>query len=166
MTPVVEQFSSGAALLGGSFMDALPDPMKLDLYEVGFVMILLTAMYLFLKFAFFKPVIRVVDAREAAMAAGAALKGEAATQVEQRQADYAAHLKELRAKAFEHRKALAEAAAQERQAILDRARGEATESRGAALASLQAQRESAKGQLLAEVDKLSASMVDRILQQA
>lgn len=166
MIPEVVQFSSGAALLGGSFLDALPDPMKLDPYEVGFVMVLLTAMYLFLKFAFFKPVIRVVDAREAAMAAGAALKGEAALQVEQRQADYAARLKELRAKAFEHRKALAEVAAAERQAVLDKARAEAVEARGAAMASLQTQREAAKGQLLAEVERLSASMVDRILQQA
>ncbi len=149
-----------------SFMDALPDPMKLDPYQIGFVIVLMTLLYLFLKFAFFKPVTQVMDEREAAIAAGGAAKAEAAAQVEQRQAEYASRLKELRAKAFEHRKALAAAAAEEKAALLERARQQASDTRGTALEQLKAQREAAKAELLAQVDALSESMVQHLLKQA
>ena len=149
-----------------SFMDALPDPMKLDPYQIGFMIVLLTALYLFLKFAFFKPVTQVMDEREEAIAAGSAAKTEAASRVEQRQADYAARMRELRAQAFERRKALAAAADQEKTAQLEKARVESLEARNKALASLKAEGEAAKVELVAQVDALSESMVQHLLKQA
>lgn len=148
------------------FMDALPDPMKLDVYEIGFVILLMTVLYLFLKFAFFKPVTRVMDEREAVIAAGGAAKSEAAAQVDRRQAEYAARLRELRAKAFEHRRALATAAAEEKVALLEKTRLQATEARSAAVEDLKGKKESAKTELMAQVDALSESMVQHLLKQA
>lgn len=156
-------------LTGGappSFMDALPDPMKLDPYQIGFVIVLMTMLYLFLKFAFFKPVTQVMDEREAAIAAGGAAKAEAAARVELRQADYATRLRDLRGKAFEHRKALAAAATLERTSLLEKARLQSTETRSAALEDLKARRETAKAELVAQVDALSESMVQHLLKQA
>jgi|GEM_PF-215110 len=149
-----------------SFMDALPDPMKLDPYQIGFVIVLMTGLYIFLKFTFFQPVTQVMDEREAAIAAGGAAKADASAQVELRQAEYAARLRELRGKAFEHRKALADAAAQERVTLLESTRQQASESRNSALAELKTQGEAAKAQLVAQVDALSESMVQHLLKQA
>ena len=161
----------GAGYLSGGeapkgFMDALPDPMKVDPATLIFVMVLVTLLFIFLKYAFFKPIIRVMDDRETAIQSGASRRAEAAALVEERQGAYAAKLKELRGQAFEHRKALAAAAAQERQALLDQARKEAATTRDRALADLQATKESAKTSLLAQVESLSESMVSHLLRQA
>lgn len=154
------------AMATPSFMDALPDPMKLDLYQIGFVIVLITLLYLFLKFTFFKPITQVMDEREAAIAVGGTAKAEAASQVEHRQAEYAARLRDLRGKAFEHRKALAAAAAQEKASLLERARLQSSETRKAALEDLHAKKEIAKKELVAQVDALSESMVQHLLKQA
>jgi len=148
------------------FMDTLPDPMKVDLPALLFVMALVTLLFIFLKYVFFKPIIQVMDDRDAAIASGASRRAEAATLVEQRQADYAASLKELRAKAFEHRKALSAAANQEKQTLLDRARQEAGDHRARALEELKATQEAAKAELMAQVDALSEAMVSHLLRQA
>jgi len=148
------------------FMDALPDPMKLDPIQIGFVILLMTLLYLLLKFSFFQPVVKVMDEREAAIAAGGAAKAEAASLVELRQNDYAARLRDLRAKAFEHRKALAAAATEEKVALLDKVRKQASETRGGALEELKVQKEAAKVELMAQVDALSESMVQHLLKQA
>jgi len=121
--------------------------MKPDIYQVGFVIVILVAMFLFLKYAFFKPITKVMDERDAEIAAGSATKSQAAAQIEERQADYASSLRDLRGKAFERRKELA---------------AEATLQKD----TLQAQREEAKAQLVAEVDALSESMVLHLLKQA
>ena len=161
---------SGAGILLTSepapkgFMDTLPDPMKIDPFTLLFVMALVTVLFIFLKYAFFKPIIKVMDDRDAAILSGSARRAEAAALVEQRQADYAGRLKELRAKAFEHRKALAGAASQEKQAVLDQARREAGEHRVRALAELKATQEAAKADLMAQVDALSEAMVSHLLQ--
>ncbi len=149
-----------------NFMDALPDPMKLDLYQIGFVIVLITLLYLFLKFTFFKPITQVMDERDATIAAGGSAKAEAALQVEQRQSEFTARLRELRAKAFEHRKALAEAAAQEKANLLEQARLKASETRFTALESLKGEKEIAKKDLVAQVDALADSMVQHLLKQA
>lgn len=154
------------AMATPNFMDALPDPMKLDLFQIAFVIGLITLLYLFLKFTFFKPITQVMDEREAAIAAGGSAKAEAASQVEQRQAEYAARLRELRGQAFEHRKALAAAATQEKASLLERARLQSSETRLAALEALKAEKEIAKKDLVAQVDALSESMVQHLLKQA
>jgi len=149
-----------------NFMDALPDPMKLDLFQIGFVILLITLLYLFLKFMFFRPITQVMDERDAAIAAGSSAKTEATSQVEQRQSEFAARLREMRGKAFEHRKALAEAAAQEKIHLLEQARLQSSETRHAALEELKAAKEIAKKDLLTQVDALSESMVQHLLKQA
>lgn len=172
MVPDVLTFISGAGLLIAGeeapkgFMDALPDPMKVDPVALLFVMGLVTLLFFFLKFLFFKPIIQVMDDRDAAIQSGAVRRAEATALVEARQADYAARLKELRAQAFDHRKALATAAAEQKQAILDQARREAGGQRAEAVAQLQAAREAAKADLLAQVEALSDSMVSHLLRQA
>ncbi len=154
------------AMATPNFMDALPDPMKLDVYQTGFVVVLITVLYLFLKFMFFKPLTQVMDERDAAIAAGGSAKAEATSQVEQRQSEYAARLRELRGQAFEHRKALAAAAAQEKTSLLEQARLQSSETRVAALEALKAEKEIAKRDLVAQVDALSESMVQHLLKQA
>ena len=157
--------TAGAAAPKG-FMDTLPDPMKLDAPALLFVMALVTCLFLFMKRVFFRPIVQVMDDREAAIQSGAARRAEAASLVEARQAEYAARLRDLRTQAFEHRKALAAAAGREKQALLERARTEAAEHRTAALADLKAAQEAAKADLLAQVDALSESMVQHLLSQA
>ena len=48
---------------GGSFMDSLPDPMKLQLPVVAFVIVLLVLMFVLLKYALFRPLTQVMDDR-------------------------------------------------------------------------------------------------------
>lgn len=148
------------------FMDTLPDPMKLDAGTLIFVMVLVTCLFLFMKQVFFKPLVRVMDDREAEIQSGAAKRAEATALVEERQADYAARLRELRGKAFEHRKALATAAGREKEALLEQARKQAGEVRAAALAQLGTAQEAAKAELLTQVEALSESMVQHLLRRA
>ncbi len=161
----------GILLSGGNggpqgFMDTLPDPMKLDGPTLLFVMALVTCLFLFLKYFFFKPIVQVMDDRDAAIQAGSARRAEAAAMVEARQAEYAARLRELRAKAFEHGKALSTAATRQKQALVDQARQDAGGLRATALAELKAAQEQAKAQLMTQVDSLSESMVQHLLRQA
>ena len=148
------------------FMDTLPDPMKLELGALVFVIVLITCLFIFMKYVFFKPIIQVMDEREEAIQSGATSRAEAAALVERRQAEYATRLRDLRGKAFDHRKALATAAAQEKVTILDQARAAAGASRGTALAELQTAKVSAKAELMAQVDALADSMVQHLLRQA
>jgi len=157
--------SSGAEAPKG-FMDTLPDPMKLDAGTLIFVMVLVTGLFLFMKQVFFKPLVKVMDDREAAIQSGSARRAEAAALVEARQADYAARLRELRAKAFEHRKALAGAAVREKETLLEQARKDAGTRRAAALAQLSAAQDAAKAELMTQVEALSESMVQHLLRQA
>ena len=157
---------SGASEGSKGFLDSLPDPMRPYWGQLLFVMILVTALYLFLKAFFFKPMIRVMDDRDEAIQSGAAKRAEAAGLVEARQADYGAKLRELRAKAAEHRKALSTEAQREKQAILDRARQEATQKRSSALVELKAAQASAKTDLMAQVEALSETMVQHLLERA
>ena len=148
------------------FMDTLPDPMKLDAGTLIFVMVLVTCLFLFMKQVFFKPMVQVMDDREAAIQSGSARRAEATALVEARQADYAARLRDLRAKAFEHRKALATAAGRQKEALLEEARASSQERRAAAMAQLAAAQEAAKAELMTQVEALSESMVQHLLRQA
>jgi len=107
-----------------------------------------------------------MDDREAEILSGASSRAEAATLVEGRQAEYAARLRELRARAFEHRKALAAVAGREKEALLAQARSAADAQRAAALAQLATAQEAAKVELLTQVEALSESMVQHLLRQA
>jgi F-type H+-transporting ATPase subunit b len=147
-------------------MDTLPDPMKLELGALVFVIVLITALFIFMKYVFFKPLIKVMDEREEAIQSGASSRAEAAALVERRQGEYATRLRDLRGQAFEHRKALASAAAKEKVTILDRTRNEATATRTTAVAELQAAKATAKTDLMAQVDALADSMVQHLLRQA
>ena len=63
------------------FMDSLPDPMKLQLPVVAFVIVLLILLFLFLKSMLFKPLTKVMDDRENAIRTGSSTKIEAAAQI-------------------------------------------------------------------------------------
>ena len=149
-----------------SFLDTLPDPMKPELGALLFVMALITCLFVFMKYVFFKPIIQVMDEREEAIRSGSAHRAEAAAQVERRQAEYDARLRELRTQAFEHRKALAFAETQEKLGLLDTARAAAAATRATALAELQAAKASAKTELVAQVEALSESMAQHLLERA
>lgn len=144
----------------------MPDPMKPYLLDIGYVVVLLTLLYLILRVAFFKPITQVMDERERDMNAGSDTKAKAAALVEARQRDYAERLKELRAKAFAHRKSLADAAGKDKQALLDEARAKATAQRRSALDSLKSEAAQARQDLVAQVDTLADSMVQHLLKQA
>ncbi len=148
-----------------SFMDSLPDPMKLQLPVVAFVIVLLTLLFVFLKFMLFKPLTKVMDDREEAIRMGSATKTEAAAQIESRQADYATRLRELRGQAFEHRKALSSAVSTEKQGILDIARQAASVQRTQAIVDLKAEQKAAEAELRGQVEALSESMVQHLLKQ-
>lgn len=148
------------------FMDSLPDPMKLDAGTLIFVMVLVTCLFLFMKQVFFKPLVKVMDDREAAIQSGTARRAEAAALVATRQAEYDGRLRELRAKAFEHRKALAGAAMREKGLLVEQARKQSGEHRDAALAQLRTAQETAKTELLTQVEALSDSMVQHLLRRA
>ena len=151
---------------GGGILDSLPDPMRPTLFEVGFVIVLLAILYFFLKSALFRPLIKMMDDREAEILAGAQAKLDASKAIETRQADYAEKLKGLRTQAFERRKALASAASDEKTKLIEKARQEAAIVRKDAAERLATQREAAKSELMAQVDALAESMVHHLLRQA
>jgi F-type H+-transporting ATPase subunit b len=148
---------------GGGILDSLPDPMRPTLLEVGFVIVLLTILHFFLKSALFRPLIKIMDDREAEIQAGATTKLEASKAIESRQADYAEKLKDLRMQASERRKALASAAAYEKAKLIDKARQDAAIVRKDAAERLAAQKDAAKSELVAQVDALAESMAHHLL---
>ena len=158
-------------LVGGvqapsSFVDNIPDTMKLDAGTLIFVVLLVTCLFFFMKYVCFRPIVRVVDEREATIKCGALKLAEAVALVERRQADYAASLRELRIRALEHRKALSVATARTKQDLLDRARQDSQRQLEAAILELDALKATAKDELLTHVDALSDSLIQNLIRQA
>ncbi len=158
-----DRLSLGALASEGNFMDALPDPMKLDFIEVGFVIALVSALYFFLKGFFFKPLIKVMDERESTIQSGAQSKGDAAKRMTEAQAAFDLKLREMRAKSFEQRKALTQAAQAEKDALLVRSRQRAEGDRQAGLQELARQRDAAERELATGIDQLAESMTQQLL---
>ncbi len=144
----------------------MPDPMRPDLPALLFVIVLLVVLYLYLRVVFFGPITKVMEDRDRDLDAGGDAKAVAAAQLDARQRDYQARLKELRAQAFEARKELADAAGREKLRLLDEARVKAQAEQRAALESLRAQQAVAKQDLLAQVDALAEAMAQTLLKQA
>jgi F0F1-type ATP synthase membrane subunit b/b' len=107
-----------------------------------------------------------MEERDRDLDAGGDAKAQAAAQLDARQRDYQARLKELRAQAFEARKALADAAGKEKHRLIDEARAKAQAEQRSALDSLKAQQAAAKQDLLVQVDALAESMAQTLLKQA
>ena len=126
----------------------MPDPMRPDLPALLFVIVLLVVLYVYLRVVFFKPITKLMEDRDRDLDSGGDAKAQAVAQLDARQKDYEARLKELRAQAFEARKALADAATREKQRLLEEARAKAQAERQAAVASLKAQQAAAKQSLL------------------
>ena len=160
----------GLAFLAGpggqGFLDQLPDPMRPTPFEIGFIIVLVTVLYFYLRAVFFKPFVGMMEQREADMEAGTQAKAQAASEIQSRQSDYAARLRDLRNQAFARKKELSDAAAKEKNAFLQEARGRAQAQRSDASNSLAVQTEQAKRDLVAQVDALSESMVQHLLKQA
>ncbi len=144
----------------------MPDPMRPDLPALLFVIVLLVVLYVYLRVVFFKPITKLMEDRDRDLDSGGDAKAQAVAQLDARQKDYEARLKELRAQAFEARKALADAATREKQRLLEEARAKAQAERQAAVASLKAQQAAAKQSLLTQVDALAESMAQTLLKQA
>ncbi|MBS1785231.1 MAG: ATP synthase F0 subunit B [Acidobacteria bacterium] len=155
---------------GGSgldvFLGQLPDPMRPYLWQLLFVIALVTALHWILKLAFYKPISKVMSDREDALSAGSDTKAKAAVLVEARQREYREKLKDLRARAAAHRKALADAAGAEKQALVDAARTKATAQRKAAMEALVAETAQAKQDLVAQADQLAETMAARLMARA
>jgi len=147
-------------------LDSLPDPMKPQLGTLIFVITLLVLLFFFLKHVLFQPLSALMDEREEKIRAGSSTKAKAASEIEARQADYAAKLRALRAQASERYKALTTAANAERTRVAEETRQQANAQREAALTELKARQESAKTDLMAQVEALSESMVQQLLKQA
>lgn len=144
----------------------MPDPMRPDLPAILFVIVLLVVLYAYLRVVFFKPIAKVMADRDRDLNAGGDAKAQAAAQLDARQKDYQARLKDLRAQAFDRRKALADAAGREKQQLIETARAAALAERQSAVAALKVQQAEAKQGLLAQVDALSESMAQTLLKQA
>jgi F0F1-type ATP synthase membrane subunit b/b' len=150
----------------GGFLDSLPDPMTPTVIEVGFVMALLVFLHFFMKHSFFRPIGKFMDDREDEIHSGATLKFEAAKTINLRQLEWAERLRVARAKARKHRKALTKAATEDKLMQVDKVRQEAKSMRKAASERLASQRETAKTELIAQVDALADNMVQHLLKQA
>jgi F-type H+-transporting ATPase subunit b len=144
----------------------MPDPMRPDPVALGFVIVLLVVLYVYLRVVFFKPITKLMEDRDRDLNAGGDAKAQAAAILEARQKDYQSRLKDLRAQAFDKRKALSDAATKEKQALLDQARASSQAERQAALESLKAQQVEARQSLLSQVDALAESMAQSLLKQA
>ena len=147
------------------FIEQMPAPMQLNWKEILFIAALVTFLYLFLKASFFTPMVALMDQREKDMNAGGEAKALAASMIEARQVEYQSKLRDLRTQAYGHRKALAEAASKEKHALLDQTRAQAQAHRIEALALLETQAGAAKTELMAQVDLLAESMMQRLLKQ-
>lgn len=147
-------------------LSQMPDPMRPDPVALVFAIVLLVVLYIYLKRVLFNPLTRVMEDRDRDMRAGDDAKAKAAAELDARQKDYQARLKELRAQAFNRRKALADAAGQEKLHMLDAARAKSTALRQEALEALKAQQASARQELLSQVDALAESMARTLLKQA
>ncbi len=144
----------------------MPDPMRPDPVALGFVIVLLVVLYIYLRVVFFKPITKLMEDRDRDLNAGGDAKAQAAAILESRQKDYQSRLKDLRAQAFDKRKALADAASKEKQQLLDKARASSQAEREAALESLKAQQVEARQSLLSQVDALAETMAQSLLKQA
>ena len=143
----------------------MPDPMRPDPVALGFVIVLLVVLYIYLRVVFFKPITKLMEDRDRDLNAGGDAKAQAAAILESRQKDYQSRLKDLRAQAFDKRKALADAASKEKQQLLDKARASSQAEREAALESLKAQQVEARQSLLSQVDALAEAMAQSLLKQ-
>jgi len=148
------------------FMDNLPDIMKLDFGTIFFVVLLVSLLFLFMKYVCFKPIMKVIDDREAYIMCGAATLSEVVKLVEQRQAEYEISLRELRIKALEHRKALSMTASNTKQNLLDQAHEDSQRQLKAAIIELDIFKEGAKTELVTHVDALSDLLVKNLIRQA
>ena len=156
----------GGTQVSSSFMDNLPDAMKLDIGTLLFVIVLVTCLFFFLKYVCFRPIIKIMDKREEDIKCGAAKLSEAVLLVEQRQSDYAASLRELRIKALEHRRSLSISTVRTKQDLLDQARQDSHEQLKVAATELGILKAAAKAELMTHVDDLSESMIKHLLRQA
>lgn len=148
---------------GGGILASLPDPMRPDPWQIGFVMAVIFVLFLFLKHVFFRPITALMDQRDRDIAAGAEARSQVAALAAQRQADHDARTRALRQKAAGRRKELAELAQGERAALLLRARTEATAARVAATRELEAWRAEARRDLEAQVDALADTLTHRLI---
>jgi F0F1-type ATP synthase membrane subunit b/b' len=147
----------------GGLLASLPDPMRPYLPQILAVMVLVALLALVLKGSFFKPMADVLTDRAKRLSAGSDTKAQAMALLESRQKEHDTQLRALRLQASERRKALADAASAEKLRLIEAARVKANAARTEAFAALEGQRETAKKDLVAQVDQLADAMAQQLV---
>lgn len=149
--------------VSNSFIDVLPDTMKLDVGTVIFIIVLINCLFFILKYSFFKPILNIIDERETAIRSSAESLASARILAEQQQKDYALRLKDVRLKIIEERKILVADTAKITQELLTQARQKSNSQRTTAMTELSNTKEIVKAELMTKIDALSESVVQHIL---
>jgi F-type H+-transporting ATPase subunit b len=136
----------------------LPDPSSV-LWVIFFVL-LLTAL---LNRLLFKPVLRVMEARERAVTSARELAERSAHEARLASAEFEKKTAEARTELYRQMDEMRRAANQERAEIMSRTRAEAEADIAAASARLSAEAEEARRRLDMEADALGAVVAERIL---
>ncbi len=142
---------------------SMPDPMRPYLYQIIFVMVLVTIMYFYLSLFFFKPLTQMMSDRTAEIQKGSDTKQIAAQQIASEQKKYQEQMKFLRAKAFERKKELTTLAISEKVQLLEQAQREVSLLRGQAQKVLEKASAEARESLKSDIHVIADAMVKRIL---
>jgi F-type H+-transporting ATPase subunit b len=111
----------------------------------------------------FKPLLKVMHAREGAIQKAKHMANEAADKANAAVALYETKTSEARAEVYREMDAARKAALERRAELLALTRKEADETRADAAARIQAAADSARGQLSSDAASLSQAIVDRVL---
>ncbi len=166
MLPVITlfQFLSLELRMGPvEILASMPDPMRPYLFQILFVMALVTVMYIYLRFVFFKPLTQMMSKRASEIHQGSNTKQMAAQQVAAEEKKYQEQMKSLRTKAFERKKELSSLAVQEKKQLIDQAQREVALLRAQAQKKLEDASIQARKSLEKDIQDIAEAMVQQIL---
>jgi len=123
------------------------------------------ALMVFLHFFLFKPVLKVVDARQAKIEGTMAGAEELQTQAARNREEYETKIKSAKERVFARTAAIREAAAREAKEVMDKAREEAMAQVEATRERIQHESEEVRKELLANVDTLARSIAGKLLER-
>ena len=123
------------------------------------------ALMVFLHFFLFKPVLKVIDARQARIEGTIAGAEELQTQAAHNREEYETKMKSAKERVFVRTAAIREAASREAKEVMDKAREEAMAQVEATKARIQQESEVVRKELLANVDTLARSIAGKILER-
>lgn len=154
---------TSAVMSFSSILDSLPDNMKLDFETILFVVVLVTCLFIFMKYCCFHPILELVDERDKTIKDGSAQLVEANLTVEQKEIEYKTRLRELRLMASEYHKTLLTKAIDIRHSLLEEAHKEANRELVMATEEFRIMQETAKVELMSKIEDLSIVAMQRII---